>query len=382
MRNPLFTGPGEAIFAFMVAMLIRATIGFEFLYPLFHWLRATLSTLGIARFPPVHYLLEAKSVTVWIHAFVRVTYHLVYTSCLWEAWHLPRKNSATRNGLLFCLLYRAVPAFLFYFEWVSAPTGPFSVICDGLFLSILTNDVVLGKMSQRDLHPWVVLFAMLSIFDNFVILLLCFVYHLAVMGDLCFFLNLNLFSLNKNVYVDGVYDMCHIGHAMAFKNALTFGNRLFVGVLSDKDVASYKRAPIMKMEERCAVVACQKYVYKVIPNSPFPGIPADFLKKWNIHVVCLSPEYDTPEDKYYKLPREMGITKVLPRTDGMSTSELIARCKVYWEKEQEAKSPKPPPTETTKQEETESKSKDKSKKDKSVKSQSVDQAVRELLSSN
>jgi len=132
-------------------------------------------------------------------------------------------------------------------------------------------------------------------------------------------------------------------------------------------------------------------VYKVIPNTPFPGLTAEFLRKWNIHVVCLSPEYDTPEDKYYKVPRELGITRVLPRTDGMSTSELIARCKIYWEKEQEAKSPKSPPPTTQKINEkakeqddtieeardiTDNKSKD------SVKSKSVDQAVKELLASN
>jgi len=178
---------------------------------------------------------------------------------------------------------------------------------------------------------------MLSVLDNFIILLLVVVYHTAVLGDLCFYLNLNLFTINKNVYVDGVYDMCHIGHMKAFKNALSFGNRLFVGVLSDQDVASYKRPPIMSMEERVRIVSYQKYVYKIIPNAPFPGIPADFIKKWNIHVVCLSTEYDKPSDHYYKVPREMGITRVLPRTEGMSTSELIHRCKVYWEKEQSAK---------------------------------------------
>ncbi len=70
-------------------------------------------------------------------------------------------------------------------------------------------------------------------------------------------------------------------------------------------------------------MATCKGVYKVIPNAPFPGIPLEFLQKWNIHVVCLSPEYDKPDDKYYAVPRQLGMTRVLPRTDGISTSDII-----------------------------------------------------------
>jgi glycerol-3-phosphate cytidylyltransferase-like family protein len=109
--------------------------------------------------------------------------------------------------------------------------------------------------------------------------------------------------------------------------ALQHGNRLFVGVLSDESVAAYKRKPVMTMKERAEVVATCKGVYKVILDAPCPGIPEEFLRKWNIHVVCLSTEYDKPDDVYYAIPRKLGITRVLPRTDGISTSDLI---KVNW----------------------------------------------------
>lgn len=36
---------------------------------------------------------------------------------------------------------------------------------------------------------------------------------------------------------------------------------------------------------------------------------------------------DNPDDEWYRIPREMGIGRVLPRTQGMSTSDLIARIK-------------------------------------------------------
>ena len=40
-------------------------------------------------------------------------------------------------------------------------------------------------------------------------------------------------------------------------------------------------------------------------------------------------EYEKPGDKYYAVPRAMGITRILPRTHGLSTSELIRRVCEY-----------------------------------------------------
>lgn len=76
----------------------------------------------------------------------------------------------------------------------------------------------------------------------------------AVFGDLCTYMNLPLLTTNVNVYCDGVYDLCHIGHKNLFKSALKFGTRLYVGVVGDKDAMNYKRPPIMSMEERAAEV--------------------------------------------------------------------------------------------------------------------------------
>ena len=81
----------------------------------------------------------------------------------------------------------------------------------------------------------------------------------------------------------------------------------------------------MTLEERCAIVATCKGVDEVIPAAPYPGIPESFLREHNIHIVAHSPEYDRPDDRYYAVPRALGMTRVLPRTDGISTSELLRR---------------------------------------------------------
>lgn len=74
--------------------------------------------------------------------------------------------------------------------------------------------------------------------------------------------------------------------------------------------------------------ACRN-VHEVIANAPCNGLTEEFIKKHNIHVVAHSVEYDKPDDKYYAVPRKLGINRVLPRTDGLSTSELIRRVKEY-----------------------------------------------------
>merc|ERR1711907_875527 len=108
----------------------------------------------------------------------------------------------------------------------------------------------------------------------------------------------------------------------AYKRALTFGTRLFVGVCSDEDVESYKRRPVMTTAERINVVSACKYVYKVIPNAPCTkgALDHDFIKKHNIHIVCCGEEYQIPGDEWYAAPRSLGMLRTLPRYQAISTS--------------------------------------------------------------
>merc|ERR1719282_783677 len=143
-------------------------------------------------------------------------------------------------------------------------------------------------------------------------------------------MNLPLLTPVRNVYCDGIYDMCHIGHKNLFRRALKLGNRLFVGVVGDADANSYKRPPIMSAAEREAEVASCKCVTKVIQNAPCFGLTEEFIRKHRIHVVAFGQEYldrfpNPDDDPYYKVPRKLGIARPLPRTEGLSTSELIRR---------------------------------------------------------
>ena len=197
-------------------------------------------------------------------------------------------------------------------------------------MAVLTSDVTLAKMSQRELHPYVVVMSLMSSLSHTTILLLVILYFGAVFVDLSSYLNMPMFSVCVNVYCDGVYDLCHIGHKSLFQRALGYGNRLFVGVCSDEDCSSYKRPPVMTHDERCNEVQNCKSVTKVIPNAPCFGLTKEFIDKHQIHVVAYGEEYlqrypDPNDDPYYGYPRNIGIARPMPRFEGLSTSQLIQR---------------------------------------------------------
>ena len=140
--------------------------------------------------------------------------------------------------------------------------------------------------------------------------------------------NLSIFKVQINIYVNGVFDLFHIGHLDFFKNAKKRGTDLIVGIHSDADVESYKRKPIMTMVERVEAVSGCKYVDRIIDNAPLIAT-SDFIQKYNIHNVVISAEYESPTDHYYTDPRKMNILVPIPRSDKMSTTDLMKRICEY-----------------------------------------------------
>merc|ERR1712080_25233 len=125
---------------------------------------------------------------------------------------------------------------------------------------MLTSDIIVAKMADREVHNIVVLMSSLSIISNNAIYMSLVVYYGVVVMDISAYLSLPLLIPLINVYCDGVFDMLHIGHMNQFRQAMEVsgGTRLFVGVHTDADCAPYKRPPVMKERERYAAVrACR-----------------------------------------------------------------------------------------------------------------------------
>ena len=146
-----------------------------------------------------------------------------------------------------------------------------------------------------------------------------------------FFLILACFSLQADinkpirVYVDVVGDLMHAGHVQFFKKAKALGDYLIVGVNSDADAASYKRVPIMTLEERVATISGCRYVDETIAAPPL-RVTKEWLEEHHIDLVVHGDDFDQGMLEYfYAAPIAMGIFKTVPYTQGISTSALIGR---------------------------------------------------------
>jgi len=267
-------------------------------------------------------------------AIARMGCLLVFAStlCVLALSGRSRPHWWTRAGLAAALLLRAGATVVRLVASGRVAGTANDAIYDGLFLAMLTTDIIVGKMAGRGMHPWMVPMALMAFLPQGQSLAVVFVgfYIIATFCDLVMHTNLPLFQAIVNVYCDGIYDLCHMGHKNAFQSALKHGNRLFVGVVGDKDAQNYKRPPIMSAAEREREVSKCKSVTKVIQNAPCFGLTEDFISEQRIHVVCFGREYlerfpNPDDDPYYKVPRKMGIAVPLDRYDEMSTTDIIHR---------------------------------------------------------
>jgi cytidyltransferase-like protein len=124
-----------------------------------------------------------------------------------------------------------------------------------------------------------------------------------------------------------VADLFHYGHVNFLKQAKSNGDFLLVGVHADETVESYKRTPILTMEERIASVSGCRYVDEVVPNAPLE-ITHEWIEKNQIDLIIHGDDVALEvRNTWYKIPIEMGIYKSVGYTEGISTTELIARIK-------------------------------------------------------
>ena len=129
------------------------------------------------------------------------------------------------------------------------------------------------------------------------------------------------------VYADPVADLFHYGHMEFLRKAKSLGDYLLVGIYADDVLESYKRKPVLTMDERAASVAACRYVDEVLLHAPL-RVDADWIAKYDIHLVVHGDDFDQEQmEDYYGVAIRMGIFRTVPYTPGISTSEIIRRIK-------------------------------------------------------
>lgn len=129
------------------------------------------------------------------------------------------------------------------------------------------------------------------------------------------------------VYADMVADLFHHGHVEFLRQVSNLGDYVLVGINADDVAEAHKRRPVQTMEERIASVASCRYVDEVIPNVPWV-FDGTWIEKYDIDLVVHGDDYSDEQRRYfYKVPIEMGIFRTVAYTKGISTTEIIRRCK-------------------------------------------------------
>ncbi|XWV25813.1 cytidylyltransferase [Tupanvirus soda lake] len=299
-----YGGPGEFLILYLSMILIKIFFGTSYLKLLFNTIANSFGT----------------NITIFSDVITKYLYFIIFFYLLYLVICI--KSYSTRNGLLISMTVRLIPSLLYSTDSLNT----YTIIANGLIMSVVTGDMIVAKMANRDLHQLVPILTMLSLFDNFLCVAGCVAYYGILFYEISVGLGIPILSPQINVYCNGVFDMFHEGHMQMLKKAASYGTNLIVGVHSDESVMKYKRQPIMNDIERYRVVGLFGHVNKLVENADL-YITEEFIKENNIHIVLCSPEYDFHDDIYYAVPRRMGILKVIPRTNGISTSDLVKRIK-------------------------------------------------------
>ncbi|ANQ09954.1 Ethanolamine-phosphate cytidylyltransferase [Plasmodium coatneyi] len=134
----------------------------------------------------------------------------------------------------------------------------------------------------------------------------------------------------KVVYVDGSFDIFHIGHLKILENAKKLGDYLIVGMHSDEVVRRMKgkHFPVVSLLERTLNVLAMKVVDDVVIGAPWL-ISESFIKRFQIDVVVRGTVvdyfYSSNELDPYAVPKKLNIYQELSSESGITTFEIIER---------------------------------------------------------
>lgn len=125
-------------------------------------------------------------------------------------------------------------------------------------------------------------------------------------------------------YTTGVFDMFHIGHLNILKRAKEQCDYLIVGVSTDEVVEEYKKkTPIIKFEERIAIVEAIKYVDEIVPQTTMDKMEA--WKQLKFDVMFHGSDWKG-SDMYNHIIEKfnnVGVKVIfLPHTEGVSSTLL------------------------------------------------------------
>ena len=130
----------------------------------------------------------------------------------------------------------------------------------------------------------------------------------------------------KLVFTNGCFDLLHKGHLDLLSNAAGFGDKLFVGLNSDKSVKKLKGDSRPKQNERTRAqnLLELKYVNHVIIFEDLT--PQKLIHTMSPNVLVKGGDYKKNEIVGAKhVISSGGVVKIVPLTPGFSTTSIIEK---------------------------------------------------------
>ncbi len=126
----------------------------------------------------------------------------------------------------------------------------------------------------------------------------------------------------KKVITYGTFDLFHIGHLNILKRAKAQGDYLVVAVSTDEFNLIKDKICTYPYSDRAAIVEALKYVDEVIPENNWKQ-KIDDIKNNDIDIFVMGNDWTGKFD----FLEELCEVVYLPRTDGISTTEIKSKLK-------------------------------------------------------
>jgi glycerol-3-phosphate cytidylyltransferase len=124
---------------------------------------------------------------------------------------------------------------------------------------------------------------------------------------------------SKTVITFGTFDVFHVGHVRMLNRSAEFGDRLVVGVSSDKLNFSKKgRNPVFSQEERLEIVANVKTVDVVFIEESLEQ-KREYVLEHKAHILVMGDDWQGKFDYLNDICQVI----YLPRTPSVSTTAII-----------------------------------------------------------
>ena len=121
----------------------------------------------------------------------------------------------------------------------------------------------------------------------------------------------------KTVLTYGTFDLLHYGHLEILKRASLLGNKLIVGLSTDKFNEIKGKTCVLPYQKRKELIESLDYVDKVIPENNWDQKVTD-IQGNNIDIFVIGDDW---EGKFDEL-KDFCEVIYLPRTKGISSTKL------------------------------------------------------------